>query len=60
MQIQATKPVNIFIDDKSVIELCTTLKTTHKTSAMNIRVNFMREFINKRVIELHFLNVAES
>jgi hypothetical protein len=38
MQIQVMKPVKIFIDDKSVSELCTTLKTSHKTSAMNIRV----------------------
>ncbi len=39
------------------------LKTTHKTSAINVRVNFIRQCINKRVIELHFipskLNVAD-
>jgi len=39
------------------------LKITHKTSAMNVRVNFIRDCINKRVIELHFiqseLNVAD-
>ena len=34
-----------------------------KTSAINVRVNFIRQCINKRVIELHFipsnLNVAD-
>ena len=63
MQIQMTEPVKIFIDNKSAIELCTMLKITHKTSAINVRVNFIRECINKRVIELHFiqsdLNVAD-
>ena len=58
-----TEPVKIFIDNKSAIELCTMLKSTHKTSAINVRVNFIRECINKRVIELHFiqsdLNVAD-
>jgi hypothetical protein len=58
-----TEPVKIFIDNKSAIELWTMLKITHKTSAMNVRVNFIRDCINKRVIELHFiqseLNVAD-
>ena len=39
------------------------LKTTHKTSAINVRVNFIRQCINDRIIELHFipskLNVAD-
>ena len=39
------------------------LKIAHKSSAINVRVNFNRECINKRVIELHFiqsdLNVAD-
>jgi hypothetical protein len=55
MQIQMTEPVKIFIDNKNAFELCTMLKITHKTSAMNVRVNFIRECINKRVIELHFI-----
>jgi len=63
MQVRVTEPVKIFIDNKSAIELCTMLKTTHKTSSINVRVNFIRECINKRVIELHFiqsnLNVAD-
>ena len=63
MQIQVTEPVKIYIDNRSAIELCTMLKTTHKTSAINVRVNFIRQCINKRVIELHFipsnLNVAD-
>ena len=63
MRIQMTEPVKIFIDNKSAIELCTMLKITHKTSAINVRVNFIRECINKCVIELHFiqsdLNVAD-
>jgi hypothetical protein len=63
MQIQMTEPIKIFIDNKSAIELSTMLKITHKTSDINVRVNLIRECINKCVIELHFiqsdLNVAD-
>jgi len=63
MQIPMDEPIKIYIDNKSAIELCTMLKTTHKTSAINVRVNFIRQCINNRIIELHFipskLNVAD-
>jgi transposase-like protein len=57
------EPTKIFIDNKSAIELCTTLKTTHKVRHINLRIHYIRQMINERVIELHFvpteLNVAD-
>jgi hypothetical protein len=59
----AHEPVKIFTDSASSIELCSVLKVNPKTSAMNMRVNFIRECLNRRVISLHFvpgkLNVAD-
>jgi transposase InsO family protein len=56
-------PVCIFTDSASSMELCSALKVSPKTSAMNMRVNFIRECINNRLITLHFipskLNVAD-
>jgi hypothetical protein len=53
----------IYIDSQSSIDLCTLLKMTHKTSSVNMRVNFVRECINAHYISLHFipthLNVAD-
>jgi len=51
MQIPTDEPIKIYVDNKSAIELCTVLKTTHKTSAINVRVNFIRQCINNRIIE---------
>ncbi len=44
-----TEPIKIFIYNESAIKLRTMLKITHKTSAINVRVNFIIECINKRV-----------
>jgi hypothetical protein len=57
---QATK---IYCDNKSAIELCRTLKTGSKVRHINLRINYVRELINNRIIELIFivseLNVAD-
>jgi hypothetical protein len=53
----------IYLDSSSSIDLCTMLKVTHKTSPINMRVNFIRECIDLSYITLIFvptdLNVAD-
>jgi hypothetical protein len=60
---EITKPTIIFCDNKSAIELCKTLKQTHKSRHIQVRISFIRECFNKRLIEVKFcptdLNVAD-
>lgn len=44
-------------------ELCSTLKSTNKTKHIQTRINYIREYINNRIISLVFIpsdkNVAD-
>ena len=55
--------VIVYCDNNSAILLCETLKSTHRTKHINMIINFIREKINERIIELHFVpseyNVAD-
>lgn len=57
------QPTKLFIDNKSSKSLCDTLKTTSATKHINLRINYIREVINNKVVELIFvpgyLNVAD-
>ena len=59
-----TEATRIYIDNKSAIELCRTLKSNNNVRHINVRINYIRELINQRVIELIFvpseLNVADA
>jgi len=59
-----TEATRIYVDNKSAIELCRTLKTGNNVRHVNVRINYIRELINQRVIELIFvpteLNVADA
>ena len=56
-------PVKVFADSASSIDLCNMLKVSPRSSAMNMRINFKRECINRRLVTLHFvpsaLNVSD-
>lgn len=58
-----SEPTKIYVDNTSAIDLCEALKITHKTSSVNVRVNTVKENIQRGVIALHFipthLNVAD-
>ena len=60
---EAQECTKIYMDNKSAIQLCTTLKSSHKTKHINMRINYIRQLINEKVIELHFVdsenNVAD-
>ena len=55
--------MKIFCDNKSAIMLCSTLRSNHKTKHINMLISFIREKINDKTIELHFIpskcNVAD-
>jgi hypothetical protein len=57
-------PTRIFCDSQPSIQLCSLLKMTHKTSSINMRVNFIRQCLNTNLISLHFIptdmNVADA
>ena len=59
----ADKCVKVLVDSKSAILLCKTLKAPNKTKHINMRINYIRELINARIISLHFImsekNVAD-
>jgi hypothetical protein len=48
-------PFKIYMDSRSGIELCENLKVSAKTSSINMRVNYIRDLINRRVIMLIFV-----
>ena len=58
------EPVVVFCDNKSAVELCQTLKQNHKVKHINMRINFIREILNQRTIQLVFVpteyNVADT
>jgi len=58
------EPVVVFCDNKSAVELCQTLKQKHNVRHINNRISFIREVINKRIIQLVFVptefNVADT
>ena len=53
-------PIKIYIDNKAAIELCRTLRTESRTKIINTRINFIREQINKRIIELIFIRTDKN
>lgn len=60
LHINIKDPVKIYIDNKAAIELCRSLRTESRTKILNTRINFTREQINKRVIELVFVRTENN
>ena len=58
-----TSPMTIYCDSKSSINLVSTLKSTTQTRHINMRINFIRQCINDRTIQVIFIptdhNVAD-
>jgi hypothetical protein len=63
VELNQSEPFIIYVDNQAAIELCKTLKTTHKTRHINMRINYIRQEINARRIVIQFvpthLNVAD-
>jgi hypothetical protein len=61
--LTVNKPTPMYVDTKSSIELCSTLKERHKTRHINMRICFIRELVQNKIISFHFVvsedNVAD-
>lgn len=61
---QYGEPSIVYIDNRSAIDLCKTLRSTHKTKHILVTINFIRECINNRRIILKFVptewNIADT
>jgi hypothetical protein len=57
------EPTKIYVDNKSAMDICRTIKLSHKVRHVNVKVHYVRELINQRVIQLIFIptqfNVAD-
>ena len=61
--VEVNIPVKIFVDNKSAIELCRVLKTTHQVKHINVRIHYINDLIVRGILELLFVpgeyNVAD-
>jgi len=53
-------PSKLYCDNKSAISLCESFKSNHLIKHINMRVNYIRECINSREIEIHFIPTANN
>ena len=57
------QPTKVYVDNKSAMDICKTIKLNHRVRHVNVKVHYIRELINQRVIELIFIptefNVAD-
>jgi hypothetical protein len=57
------RPTKLFIDSASGLELCNSFRSNDKTRHINAKLNYIRQEINLKHVELHFIpsemNVAD-
>ena len=61
--VKTPLPVKIFVDNRSAIELCRVLKTTHQVKHINTRIHYINDMIMRGLVQLLFVpgeyNVAD-
>jgi len=60
LEFEQKEPTIIYVDNKSSMLLLETLKSSHKTKHINMRINFMREQIINRTIKLKFVPTEDQ
>ena len=58
--LEQKEPTVIFVDNKSSKMLVETLRSSHKTKHINMRINFIREQVNNRNIQLKFIRSEDQ
>jgi hypothetical protein len=53
---QQDKPTPIYVDSQSAMQLLNTLKSTIKNRHINVRINYLRQELNRQTIELIFVS----
>lgn len=54
------EPVHLFVDSLSAIQLCETLKQSHKVKHINMRIHAIREMIEDGFLVLHFIRTEKN
>jgi hypothetical protein len=52
---EQANPTVLYTDSQSSVDLCRTLRSKENTKHVNVRINFLRECINNRIIEIVFI-----
>jgi hypothetical protein len=52
---EQVKPTILYTDSQSSVDLCKTLRSKENTKHVNVRINFLREWVNNRIIEIVFI-----
>jgi hypothetical protein len=56
--IHHSGPISLYCDNKNAVDLCNTIKHSHKTKVVNMRIHFIREMIKKGFIVIKFIRSA--
>ena len=56
--IHQSGPISLYCDNKNAVDLCNTIKHSHKTKVVNMRIHFIREMIKKGFIVIKFIRSA--
>ena len=61
--IENQTPISIYCDNKNAVDLCNTIKQSHKTKVINMRVHFICDMIKRGFVVIKFIrsiyNVAD-
>ena len=49
------EPSTIYVDNKSAVEICKTMKIMEKTGSINMQINVICQHLNQREIKLVFV-----
>ena len=41
--IHHSRPISLYCDNKNAVDLCNTIKHSHKTKVVNMRIHFIRD-----------------
>jgi hypothetical protein len=53
-------PTKLYVDNKSAMQICESLKGHNRIKHLNVRINYIRQMVNARVVELLFVPSAEN
>ena len=51
LEIENQTPISIYCDNKNAVDLCNTIKQSHKTKVINMRVHFIRDMIKGGLLQ---------
>ncbi len=55
ISFEQVKPTVLYIDSQSSVDLRKTLRSKENTKHVNVHINFLRECVNNRIVEIIFI-----